>query len=230
MRCRCTSRGSWSPSGLRDARGRIPQGLEPTLGPVATAFGEIYQYLVDGDGVDAMVAKTTHDWDIRTRLRSVSGVSEVNSWGGLTKQFQVVVDPPRLEQFGLALREVLDAIADNNQSFSGGFIEHRAERYTVRGVGLVANVADLERVVLKSHDGVPVLLRDVARRRGRADAAPAAPSRGTARAKPSAGMVIMLKGENGHDLSQRVKARMTEVAAALPPRHARSSRSTTRAR
>ena len=156
---------------IADVRGRIPQGLEPVLGPVATAFGEIYQYVVTGDGIDAMVAKTTHDWDIRTRLRSVSGVGEVNSWGGLTKQFQVVVDPPRLEKYGLALGDVLRAVADNNQSFSGGFIEHRDERYTVRGVGLIANVSDLERVVLKSHEGVPVLLRDVAGVEVGADAA-----------------------------------------------------------
>jgi cobalt-zinc-cadmium resistance protein CzcA len=73
---------------LADVRGRIPQGLEPVLGPVATAFGEVYQYVVTGDGIDPMVAKTTHDWDIRTRLRSVSGVGEVTSWGGLTKQFR----------------------------------------------------------------------------------------------------------------------------------------------
>jgi cobalt-zinc-cadmium resistance protein CzcA len=197
-------------------RGRIPQGLEPVLGPVATAFGEIYQYVVTGDGIDAMAAKTTHDWDIRTRLRSVSGVGEVNSWGGLTKQFQVVVDPPRLEKYGLALGDVLRAVADNNQSFSGGFIEHRDERYTVRGVGLIANVSDLERVVLKSHEGVPVLLRDVAGIEVGAMLRDGAVTR-NGKGETVGGMVIMLKGENAHDLSQRVKARMTEVAATLPP-------------
>ena len=201
---------------IADVRGRIPQGLEPVLGPVATAFGEIYQYVVTGEGIDAMVAKTTHDWDIRTRMRSVSGVSEVNSWGGLSKQFQVVVDPPRLEKYGLALGDVLQAVGDNNQSFSGGFIEHRDERYTVRGVGLVGNVSDLERVVLKSHQGVPVLVRDVAT----VEVAPmlrdGAVTR-NGRGEAVGGMVIMLKGENAHDLSQRVKARMAEVAATLPP-------------
>jgi len=201
---------------LSDVRGRIPQGLEPVLGPVATAFGEVYQYVVTGEDVDPMVAKTAHDWDIRTRLRSVSGVSEVNSWGGLTKQFQVVVDPLRLEKFGLTLGEVLQSVADNNHSFSGGFIEHRDERYTVRGVGLVTGVSDLERVVLKSHEGVPVLLRDVSA----IEVAPMLRSGAVTRngqGEVVGGMVIMLKGENAHDLSRRVKARMVEVAATLPP-------------
>ncbi len=201
---------------IADVRGRIPQGLEPVLGPVATAFGEIYQYVVTGEGIDAMAAKTTHDWDIRTRMRSVSGVGEVNSWGGLTKQFQVVVDPPRLEKYGLALGDVLQAVGDNNQSFSGGFIEHRDERYTVRGVGLITNVSELERVVLKSHQGVPVLVRDVAT----VEVAPMLRDGAVTRngkGEVVGGMVIMLKGENAHDLSQRVKARMAEVAATLPP-------------
>ncbi|MGE0594002.1 MAG: efflux RND transporter permease subunit [Vicinamibacterales bacterium] len=198
-----------------DVRSRLPQGLEPVLGPVATAFGEIYQYVVTGDGVDAMTAKTLHDWDVRTRLRSVPGVSEVNSWGGLTKQFQVVVDPPALEKYGLALGDVLQAVADNNQSFSGGFIEHRDERYTVRGVGLVTGIDDLERVVLTSHQGVPVLLRDVAR----IEVAPMLRNGAVTRngqGEVVGGMVIMLKGENARELSTRVKARMAEVLASLP--------------
>ncbi|MEZ5285610.1 MAG: CusA/CzcA family heavy metal efflux RND transporter [Vicinamibacterales bacterium] len=201
---------------LTDVRSRIPQGLDPVLGPVATAFGEVYQYVVTGEGVDPMAAKTTHDWDVRTRLRSVSGVGEVNSWGGLTKQFQVTVDPVRLEKFGLSLGEVLQAVADDNQSFSGGFIEHRDERYTVRGIGLVTGIPDLERVVLKSYEGVPVLLRDVAD----VEVAPMQRSGAVTRngrGEVVGGMVIMLKGENAHDLSQRVKARMTEVEATLPP-------------
>jgi len=198
-----------------DVRNRLPQGLEPVLGPVATAFGEIYQYVVTGDTVDAMSAKTLHDWDIRTRLRSVPGVSEVNSWGGLTKQFQVVVNPVSLEKYGLTLGEVLRAVADDNQSFSGGFIEHRDERYTVRGVGLINSVEDLELVVLKSLDGVPVLVRHVAT----VEVGPMQRNGAVTRngqGEVVGGMVIMLKGENARDLSDRVKSRMQEVLASLP--------------
>jgi cobalt-zinc-cadmium resistance protein CzcA len=201
---------------LADVRGRIPEGIQPVLGPVATAFGEVYQYVVTGEGVDLMSAKTTHDWDVRTRLRAVPGVSEVNSWGGLTKQFQVTVDPVRLEKYGLDVGDVLRAVADNNHSFSGGFIEHRDERYTVRGIGLVTTLADLERVVLRSHDGVPVLVRDVAEVTVSPMLRNGAVTR-NGQGEVVSGMVIMLKGANAHDLSGRVKARLDEIAPSLPP-------------
>ncbi|MEQ1759967.1 MAG: CusA/CzcA family heavy metal efflux RND transporter [Vicinamibacterales bacterium] len=198
-----------------EVRGRLPQGLSPTLGPVATAFGEIYQYLVEGSGADLMERKTIHDWDLRTQLRSVKGVSEVNSWGGLTRQYHVIVDPARLERFGVSLHQVFGAISSNNLSFSGGFIEHRSERYTVRGTGLVTGEEDLRHIVVDEINGVPVLVSDVA------DVAIGAmPRQGAVThdgAQESiAGMVIMLKGENGRDVGARVKARIAEIAASLP--------------
>jgi cobalt-zinc-cadmium resistance protein CzcA len=200
---------------LGDARGRLPEGIAPVLGPVATAFGEIYQYLVEGDPGGEMERKALHDWDLRARLRSVSGVSEVNSWGGLTRQYQVIVDPYRLDRYGLALRQVFDAIAHNNQSFSGGFIEHRSERYTVRGTGLVSDEADLRRIVVAATDGVPVFVSDVAD----VVAAPA-PRHGAVtrdgEGETLAGMVIMLKGENGKAVAERVKHRLDDIAATLP--------------
>ena len=118
---------------LTDVRGRLPDGLDPVLGPVATAFGEVYQYVVSGDGIDPMTAKTTHDWEVRTRMRAVPGVSEVNSWGGLTKQFQVVVDPPRLEAYGLALG---DAARRRRQQPVVQRRLHRAPRRALHGAGV----------------------------------------------------------------------------------------------
>jgi len=201
---------------LGDARGRLPAGVEPTLGPVATAFGEIYQYLVQGDGTDLMDRKTVHDWEVRQRLRSVKGVSEVNSWGGLTKQFQVVVDPRKLEKYDLSLHQVLTAIADNNASFGGGFIEHRSERYTVRGVGLVTGVDDIRRIVLTAKEGSPVFVGDVAD----VEIAPM-PRNGAVthdgKGESVAGMVILLKGENAKAVTDRVKTRIAEMTRALPP-------------
>jgi cobalt-zinc-cadmium resistance protein CzcA len=201
---------------LTDARGRIPEGLDPTLGPVATAFGEIYQYLVEGEGVDAMERKTLHDWTVRTRLRSVKGVSEINSWGGLTQQYHILVDPRQLERYGLSLRQVFDAVGSNNASFSGGFIEHRSERYTVRGTGLVRNQADLGRIVVDAADGVPVFVSDVAEVR----VAPMARQGAVTRdglGETVSGMVIMLKGENGRDVAGRAKVEIDAVAKTLPP-------------
>ena len=200
---------------VADVRGRLPVGIAPVLGPVATAFGEIYQYLIEGNAGDAMERKALHDWDIRARLRSVKGVSEVNSWGGLTRQYQVIVDPFRLDRYELTLRDVFDAVGRNNQSFSGGFIEHRSERYTVRGTGLVADEDDLRRVIVASADGVPVFISDVA------DVVAAPMPRYGAVTRDGdgetlAGMVIMLKGENGKAVAERVKDRIADITATLP--------------
>ena len=200
---------------LLEARSRIPDGLAPTLGPVATAFGEIYQYLIEGESVDPMERKTIHDWDLRTRLRSVPGVSEINSWGGLTKQFHVVVDPRQLDRYGLSLRQVYNAIEANNASFSGGFIEHRSERYTVRGVGLATNEDDLKRIVIASAEGVPVLVGDVATVELGAMPRQGAVTR-DGKGETVAGMVIMLKGESGRVVADRVKARIANIAKTLP--------------
>ncbi len=200
---------------VTEARGRLPVGLAPTLGPVATAFGEIYQYLVESDTTGVMERKTIHDWDLRTQLRSVNGVSEINSWGGLTHQYEVIADPRRLDRFGVTLQELFAAIAANNTSFSGGFIEHQSERYTVRGTGLVSSEADLRTIVVDEVDGVPVLVSDVAEVRVGAmqrQGAVTADGKG----ESLAGMVIMLKGENGRDVGARVKARIAQVVATLP--------------
>ena len=198
-----------------EARGRLPAGIEPVLGPVATAFGEIYQYLVEGGTADAMERKALHDWEIRARLRSVRGVSEVNSWGGLSRQYQVIVDPYRLDRYGLTLRQVFDAIARNNESFSGGFIEHQSERFTVRGTGLVTGADDLRRIVVAANDGVPVFVSDLAD----VEVGPM-PRFGAVtrdgRGESLAGMVIMLKGENGKAVAERVKDRIGELASTLP--------------
>ena len=200
---------------VSEARERLPIGLAPKLGPVATAFGEIYQYLIESDTADVMERKTIHDWDLRTQLRSVKGVSEINSWGGLTLQYHVIVDPTRLERFGVTLRDVFAAVSANNTSFSGGFIEHQSERYTVRGTGLAQNEADLRSIVVDETDGVPVLVSDVADVQ-----IGAMPRQGAVTANGSseslAGMVIMLKGENGKDVGARVKARIGEIVGTLP--------------
>jgi cobalt-zinc-cadmium resistance protein CzcA len=152
---------------------------------------------------------------VRARLRSVKGVSEVNSWGGLTRQYQVIVDPYRLDRYGLTLRQVFDAVGRNNQSFSGGFIEHRSERYTVRGTGLVTSEADIRRIVVTATGGVPVIVSDVAEVRVAPMPRFGAVTR-DGRGETLAGMVIMLKGENGKAVAERVKGRLEEIAATLP--------------
>ena len=186
---------------------QLPPGVQPTLGLPATAFGELYQYTVTGP-MSAMALKDLHDWIIKPQLRTIPGISEINTWGGETKQYQVVVDPALLAQYGLTLRDVAASIGQNNESFGGGYIEHASEQYTLEGAGRAVQPGDFESIVLASHDGVPLFLRDVATVR----IGPAPPTGATLRnGETVSGMVIMLKGSNGKALIDRVKQQIASL-------------------
>ena len=195
---------------LQEVRARLPEGLEPSLGPVATAFGEVYQYTLAGGGLSAMELKTIHEWQVKNQLRTIAGVNEVNTWGGETRQYHVEVDPVRLQRYGLSLRDVYQRIRENNANFGGGFIEHASEQYTVRGLGRTAAASDLEQIVVLARAGTPVLLRDVA-----TVAVRPMPRQGAVlrdgQGETVSGMVIMLKGENGKRVIDRVKAKLAGI-------------------
>jgi cobalt-zinc-cadmium resistance protein CzcA len=195
---------------LQEVRARLPLGLAPVLGPMATAFGEVYQYTVEGEGYTQMELKTIHDWQIRFALRTVPGVNEVNSWGGETKQYAIVVDPAKLQRYGLDLRTIFERVRDNNTNFGGGFIEHAMEQYTVRGLGRVQSLADLEHIVILARAGTPVLLRDVAEIRLMPMPRQGATLR-DGKGETVGGMAIMLKGENGRRVIERIKAKVASI-------------------
>ena len=203
---------------LQEAKTRIPQGFEPTLGPVATAFGEIYQYVIEGKDKSAMELKTLHDWSVRPQLRTVRGVNEVNSWGGLTQQYQVLVEPERLLAYKLTLHDVFQALAESNDNFGGSYIERGPEGYTVRGLGRFsaenAN-EEIKNIVVKASTGVPVLIKDVASvELGGAVRQGAVTKDGKGEAV--AGMVIMTKGENSKAVIERVEERIKTIEKNLP--------------
>ena len=200
---------------LLEARGRIPNGLEPALGPVATAFGEIYQYTLDSEGRSSMDLKTLQDWQIKYQLRAVPGVSEINTWGGETRQYQVFVDASRLRSYGLTMRDVFERVRDNNENFGGGFIEHGSEQYTVRGLGRARGADELGQIVLTSQAGTPVFLRDVAEVTIGAMPRQGAVTR-DGKGESVSGMIIMLKGENGKNVIQVAKAQLARIARSLP--------------
>lgn len=195
---------------LQEVRARLPEGVEPSLGPMATAFGEVYQYTLDGPGYSQMDLKTLHDWQIKPQLRTVPGVNEVNTWGGETRQYQVEVDPVLLQRYGLSLRDVFERIRESNANFGGGFIEHASEQYTVRGLGRVQSIPELEQIVLLAREGTPVLLRDVARVEVRPTPRQGAVLR-DGRGETVSGMAIMLKGENGRRVIERVKQKLASL-------------------
>ncbi len=195
---------------LQEARSRLPGGLEPTLGPVATAFGEVYQYTIEGPQ-ELMDRKTLQDWQIRNILRAIPGVNEVNSWGGLTKQYTIEVDPLSLQRYRLTLRDVFNRLSENNRNFGGGFIEHAQQQYTIRGLGRTQALQDLEQIVLIAQHGTPVLVRDVAR-----VAIGSVPRQGAVlrngEGETVSGMAIMLKGENSLRVIDRIKRRLTALS------------------
>ncbi|HEB53473.1 MAG TPA: efflux RND transporter permease subunit, partial [bacterium] len=140
----------------------LPAGLpRPTMGPVATGLGEVLHYAVRGEGYSLADLTTLHDWVIRPQLLTVSGVAEVNTWGGERRQYHVIVDPQRLIKYGLTLGDVIDTLRANNQNVGGGVIEDAGELHLVHGIGLATTVDQLESIVVTAYEGVPVLLRDV---------------------------------------------------------------------
>jgi heavy metal efflux system protein len=192
---------------IAEVRTRLPLGVEPQLGPVATAFGEVYQYTLEGEGWSAMDLKTLHEWQVKNQIRAVRGINEVNTWGGETKQYQIIVDPASLLRYGLTLRDVFERVRENNENFGGGYIEHASEQYTVRGLGRAGGIEDLSRIVLTSRGGTPVYLRDVAEVKEGAMQRYGAVQR-DGKGETVSGMAIMLKGENGKRVIERVKAKI----------------------
>src|ERR1700748_3556921 len=117
---------------LNQVRSRLPAGLESQMGPMATAFGEVYQYTISAPRLTLMQIKTLQDWVIRYALLTIPGVSEINSWGGKTKEYAIQVDPESLRRYDLTLHQVLMAVSKNNANFGGGYIQHAEQMYTLR--------------------------------------------------------------------------------------------------
>ena len=201
---------------LQSARQSLPPNMpEPEMGPVTTGMGEIYQYFLESDSLDLMELRTLQDWLIKPQLRTVPGVTEVNSFGGLVKQYQIQVSPEKLLSYGLSLAEVFEAVENNNSVVGGNFIEHASEQYIIRGVGRAQTMADLEGIVVKTMDGTPIYVKQVAEvATGPEERQGAVVMQ--ARGEVAAGIVMMLKGENSREVIRRVKARIEEVNKSLP--------------
>ncbi len=200
---------------LQGAREQLPAGVDPELAPLSTGLGEIFQYTLEGSGLSAMEKRTIQDWVLAPQLRTVPGVTEVNSFGGFVKQYHVLADPTRLLKYGLTLRDVLDAVERNNANAGAGFIVKGWEQTYIRGKGLFTSIDDLARIVLRAQDGTPVFLRDVADVVVGPEVRQGAVTR-DARGETVAGMVIMLRGENSKTVVGRVKDAVGKLGGSLP--------------
>lgn len=203
---------------LQGARGKLPAGVEVQLGPISTGLGEIYQYtLVSKDKkYDATELRTIQQYIVRPILRTVPGVTDVNSFGGLVKQYQVLIKPDRLTSYGITLQQVFEALEKNNSNASGNFIDHDSEQFIVRGLGQVKDIKDIENIIVATQEHVPIYVRDVADvvigaelRQGAVTA--------NGEGEAVAGIVLMLKGASGRDVVKAVKEKLPEIRKALPP-------------
>ena len=201
---------------MQDAVGSLPNGLRPSLGPPATPMGEVFQYLVESDSLSLMELKNIQEYTIKPLLRTIPGVADVNSWGGMVQQFHVEADPSKLAGYGLSLRDLEQALGDNNSNFGAGYIESRGERFTIRGLGRLGDATDIGNVVVATRNGgTPIHVHDVAQ-----VAAGPMPREGAVsrdgRGETLSGMIVMLKGANGKDVVTLVQERLGEIRRLMP--------------
>ncbi len=200
---------------MQDASGSLPAGLRPSLGPPATPMGEVFQYLVESDSSSLMELRNIHEYTIKPLLRTLPGVADVNSWGGLVQQFQVQADPTKLASYGITLRDLEQALKENNANFGAGYLESHGERFTIRGLGRLGGPDDVGNVVVATRAGVPIYVRDAAYVEVGAMPREGAVSR-DGRGETLAGMIVMLKGANGREVVALVQQRLTEIRGRLP--------------
>jgi Cu(I)/Ag(I) efflux system membrane protein CusA/SilA len=200
---------------LNGATARLPAGVTPTIGPDATGVGWVYQYAVVSKELNLADTRSIQDWNLKFALARAEGVAEVASVGGFVKQYNVILDPQRMRDLGITMQKIRDAIRASNSDVGGRTVELSEFEYVVRGKGYLKNTNDLGNIVLKTNNGTPVLLRDVARvelgpdeRRGITEL--------NGEGEVASGIVLQRFGVNALDVIENVKKRFTEIASSLP--------------
>lgn len=193
----------------------LPDGISPTLGPDGTGVGHIFWYSLDAKGYDLGEQRALQDWYVKFALQTVPGVSEVASFGGFQKQYQVVIDPVKLNYYNLSMMDVLKAVKTNNNDVGGRKFEMSDKSYIVRGLGYIKSMSEIENIALITSNNVPVRIRDVGTvqmggdiRYGIFD--------GNGEGEKVGGIVVMRYGENADEVIKKVKSKMAEVQKGLP--------------
>ncbi len=194
----------------------LPSGIEaPALGPVATGLGEVFQYVLHSEKLSPRELRTLHHWVIRPQMLQVSGVAEINTWGGEEKQYHVVVDPATLVKHDLTLDDVARTLRTGNRNAGGGVLEQAGEAQLVQGEGLVSGVEDLKSMVVATVDGTPIHLGDVAEVRQDSEIRRGAVTY-QGRGEAVLGLGFMLMGENSREITRKLEARLEQVRQSLP--------------
>ena len=201
---------------LQGARESLPEQAEASLGPLAGAISEIYLYTVEGGGTDLTELRTIHDRIVRPQLRSVPGVTEINSFGGFVRQVQVTIEPERLVAYGLTLHDVVEAVEAGNAIAAGGYLEHRDEQYILRGLGQATSAEDIARTVIRTGTaGAAVLIGDVSTVGYGPELRQGAVTR-DAKGEVVSGIVMMRRGENSREVVRQVRDRVAAINRSLP--------------
>lgn len=198
----------------------LPKNTETEMGPIATGLGEIYHYTIRAkEGYEHQYSltqlRTMQDWIVRKQLSGTPGVAEVSGWGGYVKQYEVAINTDQLNASGISVSEVFDALQRNNANTGGSYIEQNSNQYYIRGIGVVKNLEDVANITVKTVDGTPVKVGDVAKvQLGHATRFGAVTRNGEG--EVVAGIAIMLKGENFQEVIKNVKERISQIQKSLP--------------
>ncbi len=201
----------------------LPPNLEPEMGPIATGLGEIFTYTVealpgavkaDGTPYDAAALREIQDWIIKPRLALVPGVVEINTVGGYVKQYHVTPDPRKLLTFGVTLESVVRALEKNNDNRGAGYIERNGQQFLVRSPGQLQTISDIEHVVVKNDDGVPVRIADIAEVAIGKELRTGAATRDGV--ETVLGTAMMLMGQNSRTVARNLAARLEQIQPSLP--------------
>ncbi|MEQ7780306.1 CusA/CzcA family heavy metal efflux RND transporter [Xanthomonas hortorum] len=208
---------------LQQVKSQIPVGIEPTLGPIATGMGEIFSYTIDADPkarkadgtpFTATDLRTLQDWVIRPQLRNVPGVTEVNTLGGYKREVHITPDPARLRSLDLTLESLVEALQKNNQNVGAGYIERNGQQFLVRMPAQVADIPQIEQIVVANRGGTVIRVQDIAQV---ADGAELRTGAATQNGHEVVlGTVVMLVGSNSRDVAQAAAARLKEAEKSLP--------------
>ncbi|MET3125449.1 cobalt-zinc-cadmium resistance protein CzcA [Arcicella rosea] len=206
---------------LKDAERLIPKSTGiPELAPISTGLGEIYQYVIFAkkgfeDKYDASKLRSIQDWVVKPQLLGTAGIAEVTTLGGNLKQYEIAVQPDRLKSMNVTITDIFIALEKNNENTGGAYIDKQPYVYFIRALGMVKNIADIEKIVVKNNNGVPILIRDVAKvQEGSALRYGAVTKDG--KGEVVGGMVLMLKGENSSAVVNRTKAKVEQIRKSLP--------------